>query len=202
MPLQCYVGNFGPFCSPEKEIRGSNERWLYSRVEEEGWGGHRIIRMGQEWPRTDCSRSCIFFLFSVFSLSFGMLTLVLSFPHICFHIPSFFLRVVLSGVPEPHTLPWAPPMPYLWPHPHLAPAFSCAGCLSSHPNFSPLISFSRIAPSCPGQVAQLVGVSSCTSKGFWFDPRSGHIPRLRVRSPVGACMVCNELMFLSLFLFL
>ena len=30
----------------------------------------------------------------------------------------------------------------------------------------------------PGQLAQLVGASSCTAKGFEFNPWLGHIPRL------------------------
>ena len=34
----------------------------------------------------------------------------------------------------------------------------------------------------PGQVAQLVGVLSCTPKGYGIDPRSGHIPRLQLPS--------------------
>ena len=33
-------------------------------------------------------------------------------------------------------------------------------------------------------VAQLVGALSCKPKGCGFDPQSGHIPRLRVQSPV------------------
>ena len=37
-------------------------------------------------------------------------------------------------------------------------------------------------------VARLVGSSSHTLKGHWFDSPSGHRPRLWVRSPVRACM--------------
>ena len=51
--------------------------------------------------------------------------------------------------------------------------------------------------SSPGQVAQLVGASSCTPKGCGFKSWSGHIARLRVQSPVGACTRGNQLTFLS-----
>lgn len=35
-------------------------------------------------------------------------------------------------------------------------------------------------------VAQLFGALSCTPKGLRFDPQSGYIPSLQVRSPVMA----------------
>lgn len=38
---------------------------------------------------------------------------------------------------------------------------------------------------CPGQMAQLVGVSSHTSEGLRFDFRSGYIPRFQVQSRSG-----------------
>ena len=47
------------------------------------------------------------------------------------------------------------------------------------------------------QVAQIVAVSSGTSKVCGFDSWSGHIPRLQVRSLVRVCMRSNQLMFLS-----
>ena len=40
------------------------------------------------------------------------------------------------------------------------------------------VMFNRKLPSCPEQVAQLVGVSSSTPRGCRFNPRSGHIPKL------------------------
>ena len=46
-------------------------------------------------------------------------------------------------------------------------------------------------------MAQLVGVSSHKPKGHRFDSQSGHMPRLWVRSLVGACVRGNQLMFLS-----
>ena len=42
-----------------------------------------------------------------------------------------------------------------------------------------------IVPDLTG-VAQLAGVLSHKQKGCWFDFRSGHIPRLQVRSLIGA----------------
>ena len=44
-------------------------------------------------------------------------------------------------------------------------------------------------------VAQLVGASSSKPKGLGFNSQSGHLPRLRVRSPVGAHMRGKRLMF-------
>ena len=44
----------------------------------------------------------------------------------------------------------------------------------------------------PGQVAQLVGVLSHTPKGCKFNFQSGHAPRLRVQSQVGACTQGNR----------
>ena len=44
----------------------------------------------------------------------------------------------------------------------------------------------------PGQVAQLVGVLSHTPKGCRFNFQSGHAPRLRVQSQVGACTQGNR----------
>ena len=46
-------------------------------------------------------------------------------------------------------------------------------------------------------VAQWVGVSLGTPKGWGFDFRSGHIPRLQVPSLVGACVEGNQSIFLS-----
>ena len=47
-------------------------------------------------------------------------------------------------------------------------------------------------------VAQLVEASSSKPKGLRFDSWSGHIPGLRVWSPVGVCMRGNQSMLLSL----
>ena len=47
-------------------------------------------------------------------------------------------------------------------------------------------------------VAQLDGVSSCKLKCWGSDSRSGHMPRLRVLSLVGAHGRCNQSMCLSL----
>ena len=46
-------------------------------------------------------------------------------------------------------------------------------------------------------VAQLVGPSSPTPKGWGFDSQSGHVPRLKVPSPVGVNTGSNQSMFLS-----
>ena len=46
-------------------------------------------------------------------------------------------------------------------------------------------------------VAQLIGASPCTPKGYGFDPQSGHTLRLWVCSQVRACKGSNQLMFLS-----
>ena len=46
-------------------------------------------------------------------------------------------------------------------------------------------------------MAQLFGVSSCKPKGHGFNSQSGHIPRLWVRSLVGAHTGGNQSMFLS-----
>ena len=47
-------------------------------------------------------------------------------------------------------------------------------------------------------MVQVVGESSSfRPKGHRFDPWSGHMPRLWVQSPVGACLRGNQLMFLS-----
>ena len=46
-------------------------------------------------------------------------------------------------------------------------------------------------------VAQLLGASPPTPKGWGFDSQSGHMPRLKARSLVGLCMGGNQLMFLS-----
>ena len=46
------------------------------------------------------------------------------------------------------------------------------------------------------RVAQAVGASSRKPNGGGFDFRSGHIPRLRVQSPVGECTRRNQLIFL------
>ena len=45
-------------------------------------------------------------------------------------------------------------------------------------------------------MAQLAGASSYTPKDEGFESRSGHIPRLQVRSPVGAHVESNQLKFL------
>ena len=62
-------------------------------------------------------------------------------------------------------------------------------------------SFSRyltnINVESPGWVAWLVGASSCTPKVCGIDSWSGHIPRVQVWSPVGACTRGNKFMFLS-----
>ena len=50
---------------------------------------------------------------------------------------------------------------------------------------------------CLGQVVQLVGASPHTPKGCRFNSWSGHIPRLRVQSPVRAHTGDNQSMFLS-----
>ena len=50
---------------------------------------------------------------------------------------------------------------------------------------------------CPGQVAQLVRVSSHTPKIFGFCPWLGRMPRLWVISLVGARVGGNQLMFLT-----
>ena len=49
----------------------------------------------------------------------------------------------------------------------------------------------------PGWVAHLVRASPCMPAGCRFEPWSGHIPRLWVRTPVGACKGGNQSMFLS-----
>ena len=40
-------------------------------------------------------------------------------------------------------------------------------------------------------VAQLGGMSSCELKGHGFDSQSGHMPKLQVRYPLGACATGN-----------
>ena len=48
----------------------------------------------------------------------------------------------------------------------------------------------------PG-VSHLAGALPCTPRSWGFHSRSGHIPRLGVRFPVGPCMGGNQLMFFS-----
>ena len=47
-------------------------------------------------------------------------------------------------------------------------------------------------------VAQLVGVSSSKVKGGGFHSTSGHMPGLRVQSPIRMCARGNRSMFLTL----
>ena len=47
-------------------------------------------------------------------------------------------------------------------------------------------------------VAQLVGAPSHLPKGCRFDPQSGHLPWLQVRSPLGQVQEANQSVFLSL----
>ena len=48
----------------------------------------------------------------------------------------------------------------------------------------------------PGRVAQLSGAWSHAAKGWGFDSWSGHMPRLKVQSPVGAHIGGNQSVFL------
>ena len=48
-----------------------------------------------------------------------------------------------------------------------------------------------------GRVAQMLEALSSTPKVAGLDPRSGHIPRFQVASPVRECTGSNQLMFLS-----
>ena len=49
----------------------------------------------------------------------------------------------------------------------------------------------------PGQCASVGWMSSLKAKCRRFNFQSGHVPGLRVRSPVGACTEGNQSMFLS-----
>ena len=60
------------------------------------------------------------------------------------------------------------------------------------------LKISKKGQPCPGPVTQLVGASCHAPKGCRFDPQSGHIPRLRVRSLVEMCTGGNQLILLSL----
>ena len=52
-----------------------------------------------------------------------------------------------------------------------------------------------------GQMAQLVGVSSCAPKGCGFDPRSGHIPILHFQSQLGCIREATDGCFFLMSLF-
>ena len=69
---------------------------------------------------------------------------------------------------------------------------------------SPIFTLFKISKCCPDKVVQLVEASSHTLKGCRFNPCSAQdiFLGLQALSPVGAHMGNNQLMFLSLSLFL
>ena len=63
--------------------------------------------------------------------------------------------------------------------------------------FSVVGFFRHVARSCPGQEDKWVRARSHTPKGCRFNSWSGHIPRLKVRSPDTVSMGGNQMMLLS-----
>lgn len=101
----------GHFSVQRRKSKMGNERWFYLLVKEGGWGGCQMggIRVGQEWSRVNLGHSRIFYLSSVSSFSFGILTLVTIISS--YLLPySIFLSPVSCCVWEPETAPrsWAP----------------------------------------------------------------------------------------------
>ena len=69
-----------------------------------------------------------------------------------------------------------------------SPARPFIGCVTLGQQFNhSRIFFKKFPDPTLAGVAQLVGASSHKPKGCRFDPWSGHMPGLRVGSPVGAC---------------
>ena len=74
-------------------------------------------------------------------------------------------------------------------------------CVNAHVELFPVIWFvnwhSKIHAS-PGWCGSVDWEADCEAEGRWFDSRSGHMPGLRARSPVGCARKATTLMFVSL----